>query len=95
MFIYKWGIHSLEGNRILNCQSVVSCIQIENGLMSDILLNSLINGKNSRVIKIVSKDFEDWRLYSHQKGYAFKYGYKNKVLKLHTNWLTSHKALKP
>ena len=26
---------------------------------------------------------------------AFKYGYKNKVLKLHANWLTSHKALKP
>lgn len=45
----------MEGNRILNCQSVVSCIQIENGLMSDILLNSLINGKNSRAIKIVSK----------------------------------------
>ena len=52
--------------------------------MSDILSNSLINEKANRVIKIVSKDFEDWRLYSYQKGYAFKYGYKNEVLKLYT-----------
>ena len=39
--------------------SFMTLIQIENGLMSDILSNSLINEKANRVIKIVSKDFED------------------------------------
>lgn len=74
----------LEGNRILNCQSVVSCIQIENGLMSDILLNSLINGKNSRAIKDSFKDFEIEDYIAIRKD-MLKYGYKIKVLKLHTN----------
>ena len=82
-----WMRHSQLGrkkNLELSKYSFMTLIQIENGLMSDILLNSLINEKANRVIKIVSKDFEDWRLYRYQKGYAFKYGYKNEVLKLHT-----------
>ena len=46
-------------NLELSKYSFMTLIQIENGLMSDILLNSLINEKANRVIKIVSKDFED------------------------------------